>query len=107
MKLYVFIHRRLRDAISQKVMEITRGSEDTKIMLAGLSNVYTHYITTYEEYQKQRYEGASTIYGPHTLRAYLQQYAYLTEKLLNVSYLLQYICHWHIFSKSSTSKIVC
>ena len=106
MKLYVFIHRRLRDAISQKVMEITRGSEDTKIMLAGLSNVYTHYITTYEEYQKQRYEGASTIYGPHTLRAYLQQYAYLTEKLLNVSYLLQYISHWHIFSKSSTSNIV-
>ena len=89
MKLYVFIHRRLRDAISQKVMETTRGSEDdTKIMLAGLSNVYTHYITTYEEYQKQRYEGASTIYGPHTLRAYLQQYAYLTEKLLNVSYYL-------------------
>ena len=68
-------------------MEITQGTEDTKVMLAGLSNVYTHYITTYQEYQKQRYEGASTIYGPHTLRAYLQQYAYLTEKLLNVSYL--------------------
>ena len=105
MKLYVFIHRRLRDAISQKVMETTRGSEDTKIMLAGLSNVYTHYITTYEEYQKQRYEGASTIYGPHTLRAYLQQYAYLTEKLLNVSYLLQYVIGIFFF-KSSTSNIV-
>jgi neutral ceramidase len=41
--------------------------------LAGLSNTYTHYITTFEEYEKQRYEAASTIYGPHTLLAYLQQ----------------------------------
>ena len=78
----------MREVISNKVLEVTQGSENIKVMLAGLSNVYTHYITTYEEYQKQRYEGASTIYGPHTLRAYLQQYAYLTEKLLNVSYYL-------------------
>ena len=78
--------RRMREVISNKVLEVTQGSENIKVMLAGLSNVYTHYITTYEEYQKQRYEGASTIYGPHTLRAYLQQYAYLTEKLFNVSY---------------------
>ena len=35
---------------------------------------------------RQRYEAASTIYGPHTLRAYMQQYAILTEKILNVSY---------------------
>ena len=55
-------------------------------MVTGLSNAYTHYITTHEEYQKQRYEAASTIFGPHTLRAYLEQYAYLTEKMLNVSY---------------------
>ena len=36
---------------------------------------------------RQRYEAASTIYGPHTLRAYMQQYAILTEKILNVSVL--------------------
>ena len=76
----------LRKVILEKTMDIPQNTEDNKVMLAGLSNVYTHYITTYEEYQKQRYEGASTIYGPHTLRAYLQQYAYLTEKLFNVSY---------------------
>ena len=75
----------LRKAILEKTIDILpQNTEDTKVMLAGLSNVYTHYITTYEEYQKQRYEGASTIYGPHTLKAYLQQYANLTEKLLNV-----------------------
>lgn len=74
----------LRKVILEKTMDIPQNTQDTKVMLAGLSNVYTHYITTYEEYQKQRYEGASTIYGPHTLKAYLQQYANLTEKLLNV-----------------------
>ena len=74
----------LRKAILEKTMDIPQNTQDTKVMLAGLSNVYTHYITTYEEYQKQRYEGASTIYGPHTLKAYLQQYANLTQKLLNV-----------------------
>ena len=60
-------------------------------MVTGLSNAYTHYITTHEEYQKQRYEAASTIFGPHTLRAYLEQYAYLTEKMLNVRYHQSYI----------------
>ena len=26
---------------------------DTKVVLAGMANVYTHYITTFEEYQIQ------------------------------------------------------
>uniref|UniRef100_A0A3Q1FSR3 Neutral ceramidase n=1 Tax=Acanthochromis polyacanthus TaxID=80966 RepID=A0A3Q1FSR3_9TELE len=54
---------------------------DTEVVIAGLSNVYTHYITTYEEYQVQRYEGASTIYGPHTLSAYLQKYRGLARAI--------------------------
>jgi len=54
----------------------------SKVIVAGLSNVYTHYITTYEEYQRQRYEAASTIYGPNTLLAYQQQYTYLIKKML-------------------------
>ncbi len=54
------------------------------VVLAGLSNVYTHYITTYEEYQRQRYEAASTLYGPYTLDAYLKQYRILTKHLLTV-----------------------
>jgi neutral ceramidase len=43
------------------------------LSISGLSNTYTHYVTTLEEYQKQRYEAASTIYGPYTLMAYQQQ----------------------------------
>jgi len=41
-------------------------------VIAGLTNTYSSYVTTYEEYQAQRYEGASTIFGPHTLDAYIQ-----------------------------------
>ena len=44
--------RRMREVISNKVLEVTQGSENIKVMLAGLSNVYTHYITTWEEYQR-------------------------------------------------------
>ena len=64
--------------------EDIKETYDFKVVLAGLSNVYTHYITTFEEYQLQKYEAASTIFGPHTLNAYLDQYAYLTESLLKV-----------------------
>ncbi|RVE46791.1 hypothetical protein evm_008575 [Chilo suppressalis] len=52
-------------------------------MLAGLFNVYSDYIATYQEYQAQRYEAASTIFGPHTLEIYLNKYKELTEALLN------------------------
>ena len=33
-------------------------------MVAGPANVYAHYVATREEYGVQRYEGASTIFGP-------------------------------------------
>ncbi|CAF2482940.1 unnamed protein product [Rotaria sp. Silwood2] len=49
-------------------------TSDSHIVIAGLANSYSHYITTYEEYQQQRYEGASTLYGPHTLAAYQQTF---------------------------------
>ena len=76
--------------IETTISDITQGTEDLKVVIAGLSNAYTHYITTYEEYQRQRYEAASTIFGPHTLRAYMEQYAYLTEKMLNVRIFLYF-----------------
>ncbi|KAK4452358.1 Neutral/alkaline nonlysosomal ceramidase [Podospora aff. communis PSN243] len=41
------------------------------VVIGGPANSYTHYITTEEEYGIQRYEGASTLYGPHTLDAYI------------------------------------
>lgn len=48
-----------------------RHSPDPVVVLGGPANSYTHYIATEEEYSIQRYEGASTLYGPHTLAAYI------------------------------------
>jgi neutral ceramidase len=41
------------------------------VVLGGPANTYSHYIATPEEYSVQRYEGASTLYGPWTLDAYI------------------------------------
>nr|XP_009482252.1 PREDICTED: neutral ceramidase [Pelecanus crispus] len=71
--------RRLREAVKREFDSHGRPRMD--VVIAGLCNVYTHYITTYEEYQVQRYEAASTIYGPHTLSAYIQLYRGLARAI--------------------------
>ncbi|KAG5855430.1 hypothetical protein ANANG_G00048980 [Anguilla anguilla] len=72
--------RRIREAVKQE-LEARGDFANTEVVIAGLCNVYTHYITTYEEYQIQRYEAASTIYGPHTLSAYVQLYRGLARAI--------------------------
>ncbi|NP_001123830.1 N-acylsphingosine amidohydrolase (non-lysosomal ceramidase) 2 [Xenopus tropicalis] len=72
--------RRLREDV-QKVLD-PAGTQDVQVVLSGLCNVYTHYITTFEEYQAQRYEAASTIYGPHTLAAYQQLFRGLARAIV-------------------------
>ncbi|XP_071419201.1 putative neutral ceramidase C [Pithys albifrons albifrons] len=71
--------RRLREAVKSEFD--SHGTPKMNVVIAGLCNVYTHYITTYEEYQVQRYEAASTIYGPHTLSAYIQLYRGLARAI--------------------------
>lgn len=77
--------RRLRESV--KTM-LTSGSSkefdsNVHIVIAGLTNTYSQYVTTFEEYQVQRYEGASTLYGPHTLSAYIQEFRKLAGALIN------------------------
>ncbi|CAG9129099.1 unnamed protein product [Plutella xylostella] len=62
--------RRIRDVISS-----ASGVDTEKVLVSGLTNEYTHYVATYEEYQVQRYEAASTIYGPHTLDIFLNKFS--------------------------------
>lgn len=59
--------RRLRTAM-HAAFQSTLG-DDVEVVISGLSNGYASYITTEEEYQIQRYEGASTLFGQHTLAA--------------------------------------
>lgn len=73
--------RRLRGMTRSILSAAGEWTDDSHIVIAGLANSYSHYITTYEEYQQQRYEGASTLYGPHTLAAHMQTFAGLLEAL--------------------------
>lgn len=73
--------RRLRGAVRNLL--VANGIKDPVITIAGLANSYTHYITTIEEYAGQRYEAASTLYGPHTLSAYIQEFERITKNLLD------------------------
>jgi neutral ceramidase len=69
--------RRWKDALHQEALslfpELNSHNTEPIVVLGGPANTYAHYITTFEEYQVQRYEGASTLYGPHTLAAYINR----------------------------------
>lgn len=71
---------------------------DAYVVIAGPANTYGHYVATREEYSVQRYEGASTIFGPCklcfpfdrlnltlkrpvTLEAYINKYSSLVSFL--------------------------
>jgi neutral ceramidase len=49
---------RMRRAVAAVV-----GAELHNVLVAGYSNAYIHYVTTPEEYDAQRYEGGSTLFG--------------------------------------------
>jgi neutral ceramidase len=74
--------RRWREAVHNAVVASGISAEPI-VILGGPANSYTHYIATEEEYGIQRYEGASTLYGQHTLNAYinstLQYLPYLAD----------------------------
>lgn len=70
--------RRIREEM-QNVMK--SKNKNIQTILCGLSNSYSSYVTTPEEYSVQRYEGASTIFGPYTLPIYIQQYANLLNAM--------------------------
>lgn len=66
----------------REVLEANGAADNNSfIVIAGLSDAYSHYITTFEEYQYQRYEAASTLFGPNTLAAYQQEYSILALAL--------------------------
>ncbi|GAU13447.1 hypothetical protein TSUD_127440 [Trifolium subterraneum] len=74
--------RRLRDAV-KTILSSHKDFQNVHIVITSLSNAYSQYATTYEEYHVQRYEGASTLYGPHTLSAYIQEFKKLAKALIS------------------------
>lgn len=62
--------RRWKEKVASSSKEIL-SIANPLVVLGAPSNSYAHYVTTEEEYGIQRYEGASTLYGPNTLAAYI------------------------------------
>jgi neutral ceramidase len=57
------------------------GADLADVLVAGYSNGYIHYVTTPEEYEAQRYEGASTLFGRWELPALQQTAAVLATAM--------------------------
>lgn len=66
---------------ARSLIQTNFGSQ-RQVILSGLTNVYSSYVVTPEEYLVQRYEGASTLYGPHTLPLLLDQFNRLMTALV-------------------------
>lgn len=69
---------RLRSTVA-KVLEERGVSE---VLLSPYANSYAGYITTYEEYRMQLYEGGHTLFGKWTLAAYQMKFKEMAQELL-------------------------
>lgn len=52
-----------------------------RVLICTYCNDYMGYVTTYEEYQEQAYEGGHTIFGQWTLAAFQTRFAELAREL--------------------------
>ncbi len=72
--------RRIVEACRKSALEAGMGA-DTHFVVVSVSNGYTGYCTTPEEYGEQRYEGGHTLYGPNTTPFVAAQAAKLVGEL--------------------------
>ncbi|KAJ3194841.1 hypothetical protein HK101_001790 [Irineochytrium annulatum] len=77
--------RRLREAVLNVLVADGVLDKDATVAVAGLSNTYASYTSTFEEYEIQSYEAASTIYGPRTLDAYIQLFTQMAHSFTDPS----------------------
>lgn len=70
--------QRLRQTVQEVLAQ--RGIEE--VIMSPYANSYAGYVTTYEEYRMQLYEGGHTLFGKWTLAAYQMKYKELATELL-------------------------
>jgi neutral ceramidase len=73
--------RRWKTAVANAAIANSITTSPPKVVIGGPANTYAHYAATPEEYGVQRYEGASTLYGPW------ESYAYIYLSTSNIGYL--------------------
>jgi neutral ceramidase len=72
----------------RRIADVIRARLDgvSHLLVNGCANAYTSYVTTYEEYALQLYEGASTHFGPHTCGAYQTAFDELASEPLDLAH---------------------
>ncbi len=70
--------RRMRAAVLSALS--SRGVTHT--VINGYANAYASYVATFEEYQLQHYEGASTLFGQWTLAAFCTELRALARDMI-------------------------
>jgi len=70
--------QRLEDTL----LEVLADRGVTEVVCSAYSNAYCGYITTYEEYQLQLYEGGHTVFGQHFLGAVQTRFKQLATEML-------------------------
>ncbi|TVR76059.1 MAG: hypothetical protein EA412_14470 [Chitinophagaceae bacterium] len=67
--------RRLRKTLLDQLQKF----QVQKVILSSYANAYCGYITTFEEYEEQAYEGGHTVYGKYTLAAFQTKFKELSK----------------------------
>lgn len=70
--------RRIRKVIE----DVMKPKGIHKVLIVPYANAYCGYITTYEEYQHQFYEGGHTVFGHWTLAAFQTKYRQLALEMV-------------------------
>ncbi|MCW7482808.1 neutral/alkaline non-lysosomal ceramidase N-terminal domain-containing protein [Leptospira kanakyensis] len=67
----------------KKEVQSVLKDKSSDIVLSGLTNDFSGYITTPEEYSTQNYEGGHTLHGPQSLNALRQEFHKMSLELKN------------------------
>lgn len=67
--------------IRREVQSVLKSAGIQHVILNGYANSYVHYITTRDEYTKQEYEGASTIFGPWEQKIFQNIYVDMAARM--------------------------
>jgi neutral ceramidase len=67
--------------LQKTVADVLRPRGVDYVLITSYCNAYCGYITTYQEYQSQCYEGGHTVFGEHTLGAFQTKYKQLAIEM--------------------------
>lgn len=68
--------------IEKTLLEILSTRGVVEVVVASYCNGYCGYVSTYEEYEVQAYEGGHTVFGKHTLGAMLTRFRQMALEML-------------------------